>query len=103
MTETKFKLIVDFIWKNRKKYQKLMDEDLDGSFDYPDYGGLPKKISYTLSPEAVDALQDIWSEVTGRNIYNKPYLGAFKTKREFVKSYKKRLFELGEPIKKAAK
>jgi hypothetical protein len=33
-------------------------------FDYPDYGGLPKKTSRRLMPEDVDTLQYHWEERT---------------------------------------
>lgn len=59
-------------------------------FDYPDYGGLPKRISYSLSPEAVDAMQDI--------LYKK-----YTRKRDFAAAYKERLFELGEKIRESRK
>lgn len=53
-------------------------------FDYPNYGGLPKRLSNTLSPEAVDAMQVI--------LHTK-----YIRKRDFAKAYKDQLFYYGEP------
>ena len=83
MTKNQFKIITDHIWKNRKKLAKT-----DYEFDYPDYLGLPKRIANKLSPEAVDAIQEImWVIEDG---YNKRF-------------YKKLLFQsmkdLGEKMK----
>lgn len=52
-------------------------------FDFPYYAGLPKKISNTLSSEAVDAMQEIL-----QNRYSRKYL--------FAKAYKETLRGLGE-------
>ena len=52
-------------------------------FDYPLYGDLPKRISNKLSPEAVDAMQDILQI-------------KFVRKRDFARAYRDRLQELGE-------
>lgn len=50
-----FKIIVDHAWDWHKRYVKANGEM--GTFDYPEYGDLPKKISNRLSPEVVDAIQ----------------------------------------------
>jgi hypothetical protein len=75
-----FQKIVDCVYPTRNLYS----EDGDArQWDYPDYGGLPKSISNKLSPEAVDAMQDII-----QSSYNR--------KRDFARAYKNRLEELGE-------
>ncbi len=56
-------------------------------FDWPNYGGLPKKIINRLSPEAVDAIQDVIQS-------------HFVRQRDFERSLKKRMEQLGEIIKK---
>jgi len=71
-----FKQVVDFIFP-------IQDELLD--FDYPYYAGLPCKINFKLSPEAVDAMQ---------HVLNKK----FKSKRLFAAAYEVKLFELGEEV-----
>lgn len=76
-----FQRIVDHVFPTRKKYSNDGDDE---QWDYPDYGGLPKSISMTLSSEAVDAMQDII-----QSSYNR--------KRDFARAYKNRLEELGEP------
>lgn len=32
-------------------------------FDFPEYGGMPKKLSFKLSSETVDLIQDNWATV----------------------------------------
>lgn len=76
-----FQRIVDHVFPTRKLYNK---EGEDLQWDYPDYGGLPKNISDTLSSEAVDAMQDIIQD-------------SFKRKRDFARAYRDRLRDLGEP------
>lgn len=49
--------MVDFLWSNRKN---LLNEYNEWEFDYPNYGGLPKKISNKLSGEAVDRIQNLF-------------------------------------------
>lgn len=51
-----FEEMVEILWKNRNA--ELRDETYGYNFDYPDYGGLPKRISNRLSGEAVDRIQD---------------------------------------------
>jgi hypothetical protein len=74
-----FNHIIDHMFPKRKQYWGLYGD----VFDYPDYAGLPSKISYKLSSEAVDAMQFV---------IDHPY----KNKREFARAYKRRLIELGE-------
>lgn len=57
-------------------------------FDYPDYGGL-NQIFYNGSPEACDAMQDIWEYLTA---------GRFLNYEMFADSYADVLHELGEEI-----
>jgi hypothetical protein len=73
--------IVNHVYPTRNKYAFAGGDE---QWDFPDYGGLPKRISNTLSSEAVDAMQDIIQS-------------SYSRKRDFVKAYKERLFELGEP------
>jgi len=80
MGKKTFLRIVDHIFPIRKKFL----EDFDEVFDYPDYGGLPKKISNSLSPEAVDAMQYILDGCK------------FSSKRDFARAYRNRLLEIGE-------
>jgi len=76
-----FKRIVDHVFPTRKMYHP---EGEDFQWDYPDYGGLSASIYNTLSPEAVDAMQDILHDF-------------YKRKRDFARAYRNRLKELGEP------
>lgn len=75
-----FNKIVNHVFPTRKLYNK---EGKDWQWDYPDYGGLPKSISHTLSSEAVDAMQDVIQD-------------SFKRKRDFARAYRDRLRDLGE-------
>lgn len=52
-------------------------------FDFPSYGGLPSKVFSVLSPEAVDAVQNLL-----------PVEGISKNK--FVSTYLSELIRLGE-------
>lgn len=61
--------LIDAFWKNKSQMMK------DKSFDFPDYGGLPKDISKHLTPEHVDFLQE--------NIIN--ILGSYRTKTQFAR------------------
>lgn len=83
MTKIIFEKIIDYIFPIRKKIE---------NFDYPDYSDLPKKISYKLSPEAVDAMQYILYAFS----YNK---NAYKRKYKFKRAYYDQLKELGEKVK----
>jgi len=62
--------VIDFLWKNRKK---ILDEKLypDG-FEFPDYGGLPKKTSNKLSGDFVDAIQAAFYELRENDKTTKP-------------------------------
>lgn len=82
MTIKKFNEITDHIWKFRE-YLQLID-----TFDYPWYGGLKGKMG-CCSPEAVDAMQNIWWKFQRQE---------FKTKHDFQKVYKQELKALGEKI-----
>lgn len=61
--------MIDYFWEQRAQ---IVNEDF--VFDYPDYGGLPKRISNKLYSDLVDVLQ---YEV-------KPCLANSKTKRQFA-------------------
>jgi hypothetical protein len=74
-----FNRIIDHIFPKRKEYWGLYGD----MFDYPDYAGLPKKISNTLSPEAVDAMQEVLGE-------------HFTKRRDFARAYRATLIDLGE-------
>lgn len=69
-----------------------------GQFDYPDYGDLPKNISYRLSSEAVDAIQDIlrdewvWCPIKEEEIFKRVYT----SRKQFQAKIKLRMKELGE-------
>lgn len=77
-----FTKAVDYLWNNRKELKKKFynkDEPKPWEyqvFDYPDYYGMPKRISNKLDGDFVDALQ--------RNTYLL-LKGEFKTKKEFIK------------------
>jgi hypothetical protein len=62
-------LLVDALWKNKSQMMK------DRSFDYPDYGGLPKDVSDQLTSEHVDFLQENVIDI----------LGSYRTKKQFAK------------------
>jgi hypothetical protein len=81
-----FKAIVDHLFPIRKEFFAQRPSGGSRDFDYPDYGGLPKRISNRLSSEAVDALQSILDM-------------KFLNKRDFAKTYKQSLKDLGEPGK----
>lgn len=57
------KEMIDYIWDNRKSIIKKYD-----CFDYPDYCGLPKRISKNLSSDFVDYMQsDVLVSVWNRD------------------------------------
>ena len=41
----------------------FLDERRVNRFDFPDYWGMPKKISHKLSPDEVDYIQEITSKL----------------------------------------
>jgi hypothetical protein len=50
-------------WIN--SHRRLIKKTCKWGFDYPDYWGMPKKISYNLSGDEVDFIQSVvqeWSE-----------------------------------------
>lgn len=83
--------MTQYIWENRKEYIE--------NFEYDNEFGIAVFLDDTLSSEAVDAMQSMWSKVIGLNIYGKPHKYKFKTKREFRSAYKRRLRELGELVR----
>lgn len=98
-----FDLIVDHLWKDRKKYipgsswsyscdRYRKPLNILGTdclvFDYPDYSGLSKKISSRLSCEFVDAIQDCL--VNSKDFFRK---------KQWSKDLEERLWELGEKVK----
>ena len=52
--------LVDYLFNARRK---LIYVDGGVDFDYPDYGGLPKKISNRLSSDVVDRIQSNLEEI----------------------------------------
>lgn len=85
MTKKTFNEITDFYWKHRDFY---FSEDFVP--DYPNYACLPAKLT-VMSPEAVDALQDIWCDIFQSEVV--------KTKKQFRQSWKAAMKELGENVK----
>jgi hypothetical protein len=83
MTRKKLDQIIDHLWKHREYLRFYPD------FDYPFYGGLKSKMN-SASPEAVDAMQEIWGEFTN---------GDYDTKLEFREYYEEELIRLGEIIR----
>jgi hypothetical protein len=47
--------MIKYFWETRE-YQ--LDILMNGSWDYPDYGGLPKEIAYKLESDQVDWIQE---------------------------------------------
>ena len=64
-----FEEIVDCLWENRKQ-----TNDPDWYFDYPEYGGLPHKISKKLNSHAVDIIQEVYNEYDMRGVKRKATL-----------------------------
>jgi hypothetical protein len=83
MTKATFQTLIDFIFPIREKYCNTAGNEQQENWDFPNYGGLPKTISNTLSSEAVDAMQEIIQE-------------NWTNKLDFSKAYKKALQNLGE-------
>lgn len=88
MTKKTFNEITDFYWKHRDFYF-YFDEDFVP--EYPDYGCLPNRLSQKMSSEAVDSLQDVWSDIFQSE--------DVKTKKQFRQKWKSAMKELGENIK----
>jgi hypothetical protein len=76
--------VVDHLWERRAEYRGEEPRD----FDFPDYGSLPKSISYKMSPEFVDAIQ----HYVGR-------MDRYKRKRDFRSGLIQGLRDLGERIR----
>ena len=78
-----FEDMIEFLWSNR---ENLKADKIDGHyyFDYPNYGGLPKRISNKLSSEVVDRMQEL--------LYDLDYL--FQNKLRFRKLMRESLFLL---------
>lgn len=83
MTRDKFNEIINHLW-----YYHDVLADMYPDFDYPSYGGLKSKMN-DQSPEAVDAMQEIWENLIE---------GDYKTRSEFSKMYEGALFRIGEVI-----
>lgn len=47
---------IEWLWDNRKTARTYIE------FNYPDYVGMPKTISYKLPGEALDVIQGIWPD-----------------------------------------
>ena len=84
----KFDHMVDWLWKNRshviEKYDWGKDFDkgfIEIEFDYPDYCGLPKKISYNLTGDFVDIVQECITEM----IQSKTKLKMKKTLKDCIR------------------
>jgi len=71
--------MINFLWDERESIQNREDQ----SFDYPDYYGLPKKISSKLGSEDVDKIQDYRHELFDYK--------SFKNKKQFVKKFTERI------------
>lgn len=56
----RFKNAIAWLGRNRKKLIKLLAIAEDDSFDYPDYVGMPARISHRLTSDEVDLIQDYW-------------------------------------------
>lgn len=73
--------LIEYLWKHRKELMANAEYDSNYGipyidFDYPDYGGLPKKISNRLYSSHVDIIQE--------HLFN--MLNISKTKRVFAKT-----------------
>lgn len=80
-----FDATINHLWQHRFYYYD------DHLFDFPFYGGIPRKINRTFSSEAVDAMQNVWEEFTN---------DFYKTKKQFASAYKVELKILGENVEK---
>lgn len=71
-----FSEMVDVLWDNRAEltYPPENQDDPDNTFDYPNYGGLPKRISNKLQSDTVDMIQE-----------NQDWLFKCRTKKEFTR------------------
>jgi hypothetical protein len=76
-----FEEMSELLWKNRSKLE--VEEDYI-DFGYPDYGGLPKRITRKLSSSAVDQIQ--WAVGF--------YEPGRTTKAQFIKVLREHLFIL---------
>lgn len=85
MKKQTFNEVTKFLFDHRYFYKNFDDYCLQ--FDYPDYLGLPKKLSNLLSPETVDAIQNIINELIQS-----------QTLTEYRKELTKELKRLGEAI-----
>jgi hypothetical protein len=49
---------VKWLNANYRKHPEWLAENF--YFDYPEYGGMPRKLSSRLTSDAVDAIQEAW-------------------------------------------
>lgn len=92
MTKNNFNITVNHLWKHKEYYMY--------EFDYPFYGGIPKRVSARFSPEVVDSIQNIWSYLIGLDVFKEQTVdNKYKTKKEFSRGLKNELARLGEKIK----
>lgn len=61
-----FEQLVDELWKTRDQWQIKDGFVGEIDFDYPDYGGIPKRLSNRLSSEIVDQIHVDSIETIGR-------------------------------------
>lgn len=66
----KFNKLVDvyfevalWLYENRNSLKEKFEADDYWIFDYPDYGGMPKKLSNQLNSALVDRIQDKFDEI----------------------------------------
>lgn len=68
----------------------------DDVFDFPEYGGLPERISDELTSEFVDAVQNCWENTI---TFGEPTIYKLKgmTRRKWISEVIAELKRLGEP------
>lgn len=59
----------EYLWENRKIISG------DGVFDYPDYGGLPRRCASKLSPGTVDWIQEEAPFNMSKREFQKSFIG----------------------------
>jgi len=78
-----FDEITNFLWANKKKIL-----DMPSGFNYPNYGGLPKRLGSKISSDFADGIQGAFYDL---DYHDKFYVDK-TTKKEFCKMCGRYLF-----------
>jgi hypothetical protein len=91
--KTNLEKAIDFLWNNRKSYEKKILNGDEPSFSFPDYGGLPEEIHQELTAKEIIAIQHLWSELLKWDAQTHNRIWGFKEKSKYCSAIKKNIRE----------